>query len=55
MATEASTIINGMAGILPPAGMLVEGTLATVDPAHGFSMASSAGSITQREQFSRSS
>ena len=55
MATDASTIKSGRAGILPPAGMDVIGTLATVEPAHGFSMASRAGSITQRAHFSRSS
>ena len=45
MATDPSTSINGRAGIFPPAGMDVEGTVVTVEPAHGFSNASSAGSI----------
>ena len=55
MDIDAITSINGMAGILPPAGMDVDGTLATADPAHGFSKTSSAGSITQRAQTNQSS
>ena len=55
MATDAITSIMGNIGIFPPAGMDVDGTLATVDPAHGFNKTSSAGSITQRAQTNQSS
>ena len=43
--TDAIAINIGMVGILPPEGMDVDGRFATVEPAHGFNMASSAGSI----------